>query len=127
MKTFLAVGLLAVVLFFSGCTQAPPAGNGQRGNTVEITATGFSPQSLVVKAGDTVTFVNKDSALHWPASALHPTHNEYPEPGGCIGSKFDSCKGLEQGESFSFKFDVKGTWRYHNHLNPTMFGSITVE
>lgn len=95
--------------------------------TVEITSTGFSPSSLTIKAGDTVTFANKDSSLHWPASAVHPTHSVYSESGGCIGSKFDACKGLAQGESWSFAFNQKGTWGYHDHLNPGLTGTIIVQ
>lgn len=95
--------------------------------TVKITADGFEPKLLTVKAGTTVTFVNEDSNKHWPASAMHPTHNVYPESGGCIGSKFDACKGLAQGESFSFTFDEKGSWNYHDHLRASTTGKIVVE
>src|SRR3989344_7530720 len=74
-------------------------------NLVEITAAGFNPNTLTVNEGDIVIFINKEAKSHWPASAVHPTHNVYPESGGCIGSKFDSCKGLRQGETFTFRFD----------------------
>ena len=96
-------------------------------NTVEMSSTGFSPNSLTVKAGDTVTFVNKDTNQHWPASAVHPTHTVYPESGGCIGSKFDACKGLAEGESWSFVFNEEGTWKYHDHLSSSLTGTIAVE
>ena len=96
-------------------------------NTVKITSSGFEPKTLTVKAGTTVTFVNEDSNKHWPASAMHPTHAVYPESGGCIGSKFDACKGLAQGESFSFTFNEKGSWKYHDHLNVPSTGTIAVE
>lgn len=95
-------------------------------NVVGITASGFSPSTITVNAGDTVTFVNRDSAKHWPASAMHPTHSAYPEPGGCIGSKFDACHGLSQGESFAFTFTHAGTWKYHDHLNPGTTGTVVV-
>lgn len=95
--------------------------------TVKITSSGFEPKTLTVKEGTTVTFVNEDSNKHWPASAMHPTHNVYPESGGCIGSKFDACKGLEQGESFSFTFNEKGSWNYHDHLRSSTWGTIIVE
>ncbi len=126
--------LLIGVVFVSGCTQyggqqTQPTTPTQptAGNTVEITSSGFSPSTLTINAGDTVTFVNKDSRPHWPASAVHPTHTVYPESGGCIGSKFDACKGLAQDETFSFKFDQKGTWKYHDHLNPGLTGTIVVQ
>ena len=96
---------------------------------VEITSDGFNPSTMNIKAGDSVIWVNKDSAEHWPASAQHPTHNAYPEPGGCIGSKFDACTGLKQGQRWYFTFNQKGSWNYHDHLNPQppFFGKIIVE
>ncbi len=106
---------------------APSAGQEALANTVEITAAGFSPSALAIKAGGTVAFVNKDAAQHWPASAVHPTHAVYPETGGCRGSRFDACKGLAEGESFEFVFNEKGSWKYHDHLNPSLFGTIVVE
>ena len=135
-----AIGLVAIVII-SGCAQSgeqqtsptttttstitQPTATAEI--TVEITSSGFSPKILTINAGDTVVFANKDANAHWPASAFHPTHAVYPESGGCIGSKFDSCKGLNEGEMFSFRFDNKGTWRYHDHLDPSLTGTIIVE
>lgn len=129
MNTMLYAPLLIAIVFFAGCTASPvteqPTPTGTE-HVVEITSEGFSPNSLTIKAGDKVTFVNTDAAKHWPASAAHPTHCEYK---GC--NVFDSMKGLEQGESYSMVFDIAGTWRYHDHLNcctnPALFGSITVQ
>ena len=63
----------------------------------------------------------------WTASAVHPTHRAYPTTGGCLGSTFDACKGVQPGASWSFRFDIAGTWKYHNHLNPNNTGAIVVE
>ena len=63
----------------------------------------------------------------WPASAMHPSHKEYPTTGGCLGSAFDACKGVKPGESWPFKFDIAGNWKYHDHLNPKNFGAIIVQ
>ena len=99
--------------------------------TVTITSNGFQPSLLQVKVGETVVFVNQDSTKHWPASAVHPTHNKYPGSGiNKCGSfdplNFDACKGLAQGESFSFIFNEKGTWGYHDHLKAGLQGTIVV-
>ncbi len=88
---------------------------------------GFHPKELAINNGETVIFVNKDTAPHWPASGMHPTHTDYPEPGGCIGSKFDACGGLNRGESFSFTFTQNGEWEYHDHLNSGLNGRIIVK
>ena len=98
---------------------------------ITITADGFSPKIITVKAGDTITFFNEDSNKHWPASAMHPTHTIYPgsDIKKCGGGEaiFDACKGLAQGESFSFTFNEKGSWKYHDHLSVSSTGTIVVE
>ncbi len=130
--------LVLILLIFSiviGCAQyegkqsatTAPQEETTPGNTIEISPSGFSPQTLTITIGKTVTFVNKDSIEHWPASGIHPTHALYPESGGCIGSKFDACKGLVPGETFKFTFNENGSWSYHDHLNPSTKGTIVVE
>lgn len=87
--------------------------------TITYTDSGFSPKSITVKLGDTVKFMNNSSKMMWVASAPHPTHTNYPA--------FDAKKGSAAGESYSFTFDKAGTHNYHNHLNPTDFGTVVVE
>ena len=94
---------------------------------IVYTDSGYSPDSLTIKVGTTVLFKNDSSLSMWPASAMHPTHAVYPTTGGCLGSTFDACKGVLPGESWSFKFDIAGSWKYHDHLHPNLFGAIVVE
>ena len=111
-------------------SQPAPQANSTSAKTYTVTITNglFTPEILEIKAGDTVSLFNNDSLhTHWPASGAHPTHTLYPEPGGCIGSKFDACKGLSFGESFDFTFNIKGTWTFHDHLNPIIRGKIVVD
>jgi len=93
---------------------------------VKITDEGFFPRELTIKEGDAVIWTSGGSRPHWPASAVHPTHTNYPERGGCIGSSFDACRGLETGEKFEFKFNQVGAWKYHDHLNSSLSGAIIV-
>lgn len=96
-------------------------------NLVTYTNSGYLPATLKVKKGETVIFKNQSSQSMWTASAMHPTHREYPTTGGCFGSTFDACAGIQPGASWKFKFDIVGAWKYHNHLNPTDFGMIVAE
>lgn len=96
-------------------------------NVVTYSDAGFSPASLTVKKGDTVVFKNTASDGVHVASNPHPTHDGYPTTGGCVSSTFDSCATTEPGQSWSFKFDIVGSWGYHNHLNPSERGTIVVQ
>lgn len=88
-------------------------------HSVSMTGNSFSPSTLQIKVGDTVTFANSGSAIVWPASDPHPTHT------GLSG--FDAQRPLEPGESWSFKFTRAGSFGYHDHLNPSVRGTIVVE
>lgn len=87
-------------------------------NIVEITADGFKPREITVVEGSIVTFVNKDSHDHWPASNNHPTHTFYPE--------FDPLRPITSGNSWEFKFEKAGSWKYHDHLFPHRRGVVNV-
>lgn len=88
--------------------------------SASITAGGtFSPAVLTVKQGTTVTWTNAGSAKVWIASDPHPVHNAYPT--------FNSNTDIGAGESWSFTFDKKGSWGYHNHLNSIVKGTVIVE
>lgn len=99
---------------------------------VSITPSGFSPKSVEVLQGQTIVFINQDTKVHWPASAVHPTHRVYPESDieKCKTEEknkiFDACRGLKQGEEFRFTFNERGTWNYHDHVVSGVFGTITV-
>jgi plastocyanin len=100
---------------------------------VVYTDTGYQPNSIRIKVGEKVTFVNQSSRPMWTASDIHPSHTLYPGSGiskcgtADAANIFDSCKGYNKGESWSFVFREKGKWGYHNHLNPGDTGEITVE
>ena len=96
-------------------------------SVITYTDDGYSPSDLEITAGETVIFKNESQQSMWPASAMHPTHKDYPTTGGCLGSAFDACMGVQPGDSWSFKFDIAGNWKYHDHLSPKNFGAIVVE
>ena len=97
--------------------------------TIHLTANGFSPSSVTIKKGQSVTWVNDTSGSMWVASAQHPSHSVYSGttlsehcPNGSA-TAFDQC---QSGGTYTFMLDKAGTWRYHNHANPSMFGTVIV-
>ena len=86
---------------------------------VTLSSDGFEPENITINRGDTVKFTTTLDKQFWPASNLHPSHTVYPE--------FDPRRPLEPNETWSFRFDEVGEWRYHDHLFSSHKGTIVVE
>jgi plastocyanin len=87
-------------------------------STVQYTDTGFTPNTVTVKAGTTVRFTNQSNSDMWVASAVHPTHQLLPG--------FDQLESLGKGGSYDYIFAKVGTWKYHNHGNATDTATVVV-
>ena len=146
-NTYILIAVVAVVViggyFFlqsQGTPEqvAPEASSPTEGSTNELvvityTDSGYSPKEVTIVQGGKVTFQNESSGLMWPATAMHPTHTVYP--GSDIDkcrteeqtSIFDACRGIEQGEGWSFLFQETGSWGFHDHLQSNHWGKINVE
>ena len=81
-------------------------------NTVTIDNFSFAPATLTVKAGTTVTWMNKDDIPHGIGSA---------------NNAFKKGPALDTDDSFSFTFTTPGTYQYFCYIHPHMVGSIVVE
>ena len=93
-------------------TPAGGGGGGAPGATVTIQDYTFSPQTLTVKAGTTVTWVNKDSAPH-TVTATDSLATDAATTG-----LFDTQLG--QGQTFTFTFDKAGTYFYECTIHKAM-------
>ncbi len=102
-------------------------------NIITYTDSGYAPNIITIKKGETVTWKNESGNSMWTASAVHPTHTVYPGTniancGTSAGSnQFDACGEVAPGQSWSFKFDNVGTWGYHNHRKAFDWGKVVVE
>jgi plastocyanin len=81
------------------------------GQTVVMKNFNFAPMALTVPAGTTVTWKNMDGEPHTVVSA-----------DGAFRSK-----ALDENDSFSFKFDKPGVYKYLCSIHPKMMGTITVK
>ena len=86
--------------------------------SVFLTPSGFIPADLTIKAGARVTWTNQSGVLGNVSSAPHPAHTDYPALN--LGS-------FGPDKSVSLTFNSPGTYKYHNHLDPSQSGSITVQ
>ena len=73
----------------------------------------FSPMSIKVKIGDTVTWTNNDSVHH---SVIADTTSSDAPNGPLIG----------KGETYKFTFKKAGTYTYHCGPHPYMHGTVVV-
>lgn len=85
--------------------------------TIAYTNEGFSPNTITIKKGSTVTVTNTSDANVMLSSADHPTHEEQPEL---------NMEMLKPGESGTLTLTKVGTWGYHDHVNASMTGTIIV-
>jgi plastocyanin len=107
-KSILALPLLLAVSLAARAA-APAAAGGD--TTISIDKFMFAPTAITVVAGTTVHWMNLD-----------------PEPhtvrGVDTGFRSDP---LDQNDSFAFKFDKPGTYRYICSIHPQMVGTIVVK
>lgn len=87
--------------------------------TLSYSGNTFSPQSLTIKKGDTVRFVNNSDEDMMIVSNPHPEHTDLPS--------LNSEKSLAPGGVYVYTFKNEGTWKYHNHSNPSVTGTVIVK
>ncbi|HXZ27159.1 MAG TPA: cupredoxin family copper-binding protein [Terriglobales bacterium] len=118
MKTTLAfklsaTGLALAVIVLAAC-QTAPAGSKEAAAakyTVEIDNYSFTPQSITVPAGATVTWTNADDVPHTVAASDMAFHS----------------KAMDTDEQYSHTFDQPGTYKYFCTVHPRMTGTVVVE
>jgi plastocyanin len=111
--------LLCIVLSFSGCqnsdqttkeTKSETPVQTVRTNSIVMQDFSFIPEKMEIKAGDEVTWINKDSTPH----------------AVILDGIFDSGA-IESGKSIKYKFEKTGEYKFKCTIHPTMVGVITVK
>lgn len=95
-----------------------PSTSAMEEKKVIVTKSNFEPQTLKIKVGTKVTFVNNSGSTISINSDPHPTHTLFP---------FLNIGIINDAASASVTFDKAGTFTYHNHLNPSETGTVIVE
>jgi plastocyanin len=104
----------AVVAGVLGCATGISLGAAFAGaddGAVKIDNFTFTPKSVTVKAGTTVTWTNQDDIPHTVTST----------------TKQFRSKALDTDDKFTFTFSTPGTYDYFCSLHPKMTGTIVVE
>jgi plastocyanin len=103
-KVTVAVALLGALCFGAYAQQAAAP-------EIKIDNFSFTPATITVAAGTTVTWINRDDIPHTVASD---------------GKEFKS-KALDTDEKFSYTFSKAGTYSYSCSLHPKMTGKVIVQ
>ena len=115
-----STGIIGTVITASSTLSSTTPISLPQNGSVTYTDSGFSPKTLILAKGGTVTFTNKSSQNMWVASDPHPTHTGY--------SAFDAKKSVAPGAVYVFTFDKVGSWNYHNHVSsPQHNGTVIVQ
>jgi plastocyanin len=98
-------------IFMAALTTALPSAQAQESSQVIIKNFMFSPMSLTVKAGTTVTWKNLDGEPHVVANDA---------------GLFRSAA-LDQNDTYQFKFDKPGVYNVFCSIHPYMKAKIIVQ
>ncbi len=122
MNNKIVIGIVAVIIVIGGIfyftqnkyqpAQQPATQQPQTqvaANTISIQNFAFNPGTLTVTQGTTVTWTNQDPTTHK------------------IKSDTFNSSDLNQGDTFTFTFNTKGTFDYSCAIHPSMTGKIVVE
>lgn len=100
---------VAAVLVTAGAASATSNGPAAT-KAVSITATGFSPQEIQIRPGDTVTWRNADTTNRQVVSDL-----------GVFMSPV-----LKPGATWSYTFGIDSSYSYHGKFKPSQAGTVHV-
>ena len=94
----------------AGATEAAAGSTAAAGTVIMAKDFMFAPTSLTIRAGSTVTWTNRDDEPHSVVS----------------DSGLFRSGALDTNQSFSFRFEKPGTYRYTCSIHPRMVGTIVV-
>ena len=113
-----SIALLCAISFLN---LSGPALNGEmkspdspsnKQNRIEIKDFAFNPQTITIKAGEKVTWINRDEEPHTVVS---------------VEKQFKKSTALDTDQEFTITASAPGTYTYFCSVHPKMTGTIIVE
>ncbi|SVE31573.1 uncharacterized protein METZ01_LOCUS484427, partial [marine metagenome] len=109
-----AISLVILLIFSSILIYDVDAGGDQStDHSVNIQSMAFSPNTITIQVGDSITWTNQDSFSHTATSTSGPV-------------SFDSGT-LSNSATFTFTFTTPGTYQYKCNFHSSMTATIIVE
>jgi plastocyanin len=112
MALLCAISLINLSVFALGGEMKDVDGTSSKQNKIEIKDFAFNPQTITVKAGEKVTWINRDEEPHTVVS---------------VEKQFKKSTALDTDQEFTITAGAPGTYTYFCSVHPKMTGTIVVE
>jgi plastocyanin len=107
-----AIGFINLsILAVAGEMNEASTGNAKE-NKIEIKDFAFNPQTITVKSGEKITWINRDEEPHTVVS---------------VGKQFKKSTALDTDQTYTIVAGAPGTYAYFCSVHPKMTGTIVVE
>ena len=106
------IAFLNLSLFAIAGEMKNDASTSSKQNRIEIKDFAFNPQTITVKSGEKVTWINRDEEPHTIVS---------------VGKQFKKSTALDTDQEFTITVAAPGTYDYFCSVHPKMTGTIVVE
>ncbi len=107
-----AISFLFMTNFALGQAGKEDGADGAKENQIVIKDFHFSPETLTVKPGEKVTWINRDDEPHTVVS---------------VEKQFKKSAALDTDQEFTITAGAPGTYTYYCSVHPKMTGTIVVE
>lgn len=109
---FCAMGVLNLSIFTQAGEMKDFDSTTSKQNRIEIKDFAFNPQTMTVKSGEKVTWINRDEEPHTVVS---------------VEKQFKKSTALDTDQEFTITAGAPGTYTYYCSVHPKMTGTIVVE
>jgi plastocyanin len=113
------IKIAALLCYISGFSVLAIAGDmkdtgssGAGQNKIEIKDFAFNPQTITVKSGEKITWINRDEEPHTVVS---------------VGKQFKKSSALDTDQTYTIVAGAPGTYSYFCSVHPKMTGTIVVQ
>jgi plastocyanin len=106
------IAFLNLSLFAIAGEMKNDASTSNKQNRIEIKDFAFNPQTITVKSGEKVTWINRDEEPHTIVS---------------VEKQFKKSTALDTDQEFTITAGAPGTYNYFCSVHPKMTGTIVVE
>ena len=107
-----AISFLNLSVLALGGEMKDPDSTSNKQNRIEIKDFAFNPQTITIKAGEKVTWINRDEEPHTIVS---------------VEKQFKKSSALDTDQEFTITAGPPGTYTYYCSVHPKMTGTIVVE